>query len=86
MIYVLWQVATWVESLGIVPSRFSSLDRGMDRMFSMCRGIDGAEALSKYMTYKILLLSQIQSQIRILFHVSPAHVLSNHWTYRLYNY
>ena len=41
-------VATWAESLGIVPSRFASLEPGMDRMFSMCRGIDGAEALSKY--------------------------------------
>ena len=40
-------VATWAESLGIIPSRFSHLESGMDRVFSMCRGIDGAEALSK---------------------------------------
>lgn len=41
-------VATWAESLGIVPARFGKLSQGMDRMFSMCRGIDGAEALSKW--------------------------------------
>ena len=41
-------VAAWAESLGIVPKRFASLGPGMDRMFSMCRGIDGAEALSTY--------------------------------------
>ena len=40
-------VATWAECLGIVPSRFTSLEQGMDRLFSMCRGINGAEALSK---------------------------------------
>ena len=39
-------VATWAETLGIVPSRFSSLEQGIDRMFATCRGIDGAEALS----------------------------------------
>mmetsp|Transcript_18241 Transcript_18241/g.27005 ORF Transcript_18241/g.27005 Transcript_18241/m.27005 type:complete len:158 (-) Transcript_18241:16-489(-) len=41
-------VATWAESLGIIPKRFASLEPGTERMFSMCRGIDGAEALSKY--------------------------------------
>jgi 5-methyltetrahydropteroyltriglutamate--homocysteine methyltransferase len=39
-------VAAFAESLGIIPSRFASLEPGFDRMFSMCRGIDGAEALS----------------------------------------
>jgi len=39
-------VATWADMLGIVPSRFSSLKQGIDRMFATCRGIDGAEALS----------------------------------------
>jgi len=39
-------VATWAESLGIIPKRFASLEPGTERMFSMCRGIDGAEALS----------------------------------------
>jgi 5-methyltetrahydropteroyltriglutamate--homocysteine methyltransferase len=39
-------VATFAESLGIIPSRFASLEPGIDRMFSMCRGIEGAEALS----------------------------------------
>lgn len=41
-------VANWAESLGIIPQRFASLEPGMNRMFSMCRGIDGAEALSKF--------------------------------------
>lgn len=40
-------VASWTEYLGIIPQRFSHLDPGMGRMFAMCRGIDGATALSK---------------------------------------
>jgi 5-methyltetrahydropteroyltriglutamate--homocysteine methyltransferase len=40
-------VATWSEALGIVPRRFSSMERGIDRMFAMCRGVDDAPALSK---------------------------------------
>jgi 5-methyltetrahydropteroyltriglutamate--homocysteine methyltransferase len=39
-------IATWADMLGIVPTRFSSLEQGIDRMFATCRGIDGAEALS----------------------------------------
>lgn len=39
-------VVTWVERLGIVPDRFSKMDAGMDRMFAMSRGIEGATALS----------------------------------------
>lgn len=39
-------VAMFAESLGIIPSRFTALQPGLDRMFAMCRGIDGAEALS----------------------------------------
>jgi len=39
-------VASWAEYLGITPSRFAALPPGMDRMFSMCRGVDGATALS----------------------------------------
>lgn len=45
--YVLYDlVAQWVEWLGIIPERFSKMERGMDRMFAMCRGVDGATALS----------------------------------------
>jgi 5-methyltetrahydropteroyltriglutamate--homocysteine methyltransferase len=39
-------VATFANALGIIPSRFMALEPGLDRMFAMCRGIDGAEALS----------------------------------------
>jgi hypothetical protein len=41
-------VASWSEFLGIIPNRFASMDRGIDRMFAMCRGVKDAEALSKY--------------------------------------
>lgn len=41
-------VASWAEYLGIIPKRFSHLEPGIDRMFAMCRGIDGATALSKF--------------------------------------
>jgi hypothetical protein len=40
-------VLFWIESLGIVPHRFENLAAGTTRMFSMARGVDGAEALSK---------------------------------------
>ncbi|EEC47762.1 predicted protein [Phaeodactylum tricornutum CCAP 1055/1] len=39
-------VLFWIESLGIVPHRFENLAAGTTRMFSMARGVDGAEALS----------------------------------------
>jgi len=42
-------VVTWVERLGVVPERFSKMDSGMDRMFAMARGVEGAMALSKCM-------------------------------------
>ena len=37
----------WTEWLGIIPSRFGGVDKGMKRLFAMARGVDGAEALSK---------------------------------------
>lgn len=40
-------MATWVERLGIVPERFSKMEAGLDRMFAMSRGVEGATALSK---------------------------------------
>ena len=50
------KTATWAEYLGIVPSRFARMEPGMDRMFAMCRGCDGATALSKLLlTYHALL-------------------------------
>lgn len=42
-------VLQWAEWLGISPSRFADVEPGMTRMFSMARGIDGAEALSKFL-------------------------------------
>ena len=41
-------VVTWIERLGIVPERFSKMESGIDRMFAMSRGVEGADALSKY--------------------------------------
>lgn len=38
-------VLSWAEWLGIVPKRFAHLDAGIDRMFAMARGVDGATAL-----------------------------------------
>ena len=35
-------VLTWVERLGLVPERFSNMEPGMDRMFAMARGVEGA--------------------------------------------
>ena len=40
-------VLMMTESLGIVPQRFAHLEPGLDRLFAMARGIDGAPALSK---------------------------------------
>ncbi len=40
-------VLMMTESLGIVAKRFSHLEPGLDRLFAMARGIDGAPALSK---------------------------------------
>jgi 5-methyltetrahydropteroyltriglutamate--homocysteine methyltransferase len=40
-------VLSWTEYLGIVPKRFQHLPPGVDRMFAMARGVDGATALSK---------------------------------------
>lgn len=40
-------VVTWLERLGLVPERFGTMEHGMDRMFAMARGVEGATALSK---------------------------------------
>lgn len=40
-------VLATTELLGIVPKRFKHMDAGLDRLFAMARGIDGAPALSK---------------------------------------
>lgn len=40
-------VLMMTESLGIVPKRFADLAPGVDRLFAMARGVDGAPALSK---------------------------------------
>jgi 5-methyltetrahydropteroyltriglutamate--homocysteine methyltransferase len=44
-------VLQWLEWLGIIPSRFASMAPGIDRMFAMARGVDGAPALSKFHSY-----------------------------------
>ena len=45
--YLYDMVLTWSENLGICPKRFQHLQPGLDRMFAMARGVDGAEALSE---------------------------------------
>ena len=45
-------ILTWTESLGIVPTRFESMNAGTPRMFAMARGVDGAPALSKFFILK----------------------------------
>lgn len=40
-------VLQWSEWLGIIPSRFTGMKPGVERMFAMARGVDGAPALSK---------------------------------------
>ena len=40
-------ILTWIEYLGAVPQRFQHMKPGLQRMFAMARGIDGAPALSK---------------------------------------
>lgn len=40
-------VLAWTEFLGIIPKRFQGLQAGLERMFAMARGADGATALSK---------------------------------------
>jgi 5-methyltetrahydropteroyltriglutamate--homocysteine methyltransferase len=41
-------VLATAEHLGVVPKRFQHLPAGLERLFAMARGIDGAPALSKY--------------------------------------
>jgi hypothetical protein len=40
-------ILQWADWLGVVPARFQSMEGGMERMFAMARGVDGAPALSK---------------------------------------
>jgi 5-methyltetrahydropteroyltriglutamate--homocysteine methyltransferase len=40
-------ILTWTEFLGVVPTRFETMNAGASRMFAMARGVDGAPALSK---------------------------------------
>jgi len=40
-------VCTWVERLGLVPERFGRMEPGINRMFAMAKGVEGATALSK---------------------------------------
>jgi len=46
--YLYDMVLTWCENLNLCPHRFRSMEPGLPRMFAMARGVDGAEALSKY--------------------------------------
>jgi 5-methyltetrahydropteroyltriglutamate--homocysteine methyltransferase len=39
-------VLQWTEMLGIIPSRFQSLQPGYSRLFAMARGVNDAPALS----------------------------------------
>lgn len=48
--YLYDMVLTWCECLGFCAKRFQSLEPGLKRMFAMARGVDGAEALSKWTT------------------------------------
>ena len=47
-------VLTWTNLLGICPRRFQSMEPGLDRMFAMARGVDGAEALGTYTVVTLL--------------------------------
>jgi 5-methyltetrahydropteroyltriglutamate--homocysteine methyltransferase len=47
-LYLYDGVLTWTTLLGICPRRFQSMEPGIDRMFAMARGVDGAEALGTY--------------------------------------
>ena len=51
-------VLTWTNLLGICPRRFQSMEPGIDRMFAMARGVDGAEALGTYFAAPLLAIQQ----------------------------
>ena len=67
-------VVQWVERLEIVPERFSKMDSGMDRMFAMYRGVEGATALIKY-TY-IIVSRQLTSIQLVYFTLTKSHIFS----------
>jgi 5-methyltetrahydropteroyltriglutamate--homocysteine methyltransferase len=46
--YLYDAVLSWAEWLGLFPTRFQTMPRGLDHMFAMARGVDGATALSKF--------------------------------------
>mmetsp|Transcript_6744 Transcript_6744/g.15413 ORF Transcript_6744/g.15413 Transcript_6744/m.15413 type:complete len:123 (-) Transcript_6744:971-1339(-) len=41
-------VLMMTECLGMVPKRFQHMSAGLERLFALARGIDGAPALSKF--------------------------------------
>lgn len=43
-------ILTWTEYLGVIRARHKHLKAGLTRMFAMARGVDGATALSKYLS------------------------------------
>ena len=67
-------VVQWVERLGLVPERFSKMESGMDRMFAMSRGVEGATALSKYM-YSIVSCQLTSTQL-VYFTLNKSNVFS----------
>lgn len=46
--YLYDMVLSWAENLSLCSQRYQSLHPGLKRMFAMARGVDGAEALSKF--------------------------------------
>lgn len=45
-------ILAWNEMIGFVPTRFGNFSHGMDRLFAMARGVDGATALSTFIFYR----------------------------------
>lgn len=48
-------VLATTEHLGMVPKRFQHMEPGLERLFAMARGIDGAPALSKFVPQLLFL-------------------------------
>lgn len=70
-------VLMMTESLGIVPKRFSHLQPGLNRLFAMARGIDGAPALSKSYNQPSQLRKTCQLQCRFMGHFSKPSPISD---------
>ena len=47
--YLYDAILSWADWLGLIPARFQAAPRGLNRMFGMARGMEGAVALSKSM-------------------------------------